>query len=96
MLDVYSEETEAYDFLRNQMAIKKGTEHYLYRNYKIGINKRGGSYFARPNVEYWYDFEVGMPREFWTVKAETLNDLKYQIDQIIMKLFAINTNLMEA
>ena len=97
VLDVYSEETEAYDFLRNQMAIKKGTERYLYRNYKIGINKRGGSYFAYPNVnESWYGFEVGMPREFWTVKAETLNDLKYQIDQIIMKLFAINTNLMEA
>ena len=102
VLDIYSEETEAYDFLRNQMAIIKGTEdkyhkRYLYRNYEIGINKKGGGYFAYPDLnEPWHGFEVDMPKEFWTVKAETLNEIKYEIDQIIMKLFAIKTNLMEA
>jgi len=102
VLDVYSEETEAYDFLRNQMTIIKVTENkyhkrYLYRNYEIFINKRVGPHGAYPNINVpWYGFEVDMPKEFWTVKGENLNDLKYQIDQIIMKLFAIKTNLMEA
>ena len=43
----------------------------------------------------WYGFENSMPKDFWNFEAETLYEIKYAIDQLIMKLFAIKTNLME-
>mgnify|MGYP003314351785 FL=1 len=43
----------------------------------------------------WHDFDVDLPIEYVHIQAETLYEIKYAIDQLIMKLFAIKTNLME-
>ena len=101
VLEAYENYPDAYNFLRNQMAIAKVEETdnfktYLYRNYLIQKSKNEKRYFAYPNKKMpWYDFDVDLPVEYSYVEAETLYKIKYSIDQLIMKLFAIKTNLIE-
>jgi hypothetical protein len=101
VLEAYENYPDAYKFLRNQMAIAKVEEidnfkTYLYRNYLIQKPKNEKRYFAYPNGKMpWYDFDVDLPVEYGYVEAKTLYEIQYSIDQLIMKLFAIKTNLME-
>ena len=69
---------------------------YLYRNYQIQTSKKEKKYIAFPNKKMpWHDFDVDLPIEYVHIQAETLYEIKYAIDQLIMKLFAIKTNLIE-
>ena len=90
----YESFPEAYEFLRNQMAIAKVSEdkkfkNYLYRNFGIVKSKNSGRYVAYPNLKMsWHGFENSMPKDFWNVEAETLYEMKYEIDMIVMSIFA--------
>tara|TARA_R100001224_G_C4011101_1_gene146157 strand:+ start:234 stop:869 length:636 start_codon:yes stop_codon:yes gene_type:complete len=101
VLEAYENYSEAYEFLRNQMAIVKVSEdkkfkYYLYRNYGIAKPKNGGKYFAYPNLKMsWYGFENSMPKDFWHFEAETLYEIKYEIDKIVMSIFSKESNLTE-
>ena len=101
VLEAYENYPDAYNFLRNQMAIVKVEETdtfkiYLYRNYRIQTSKKEKKYIAIPNKKMpWHDFDVDLPIEYVHIQAETLYEIKYSIDQLIMKLFAIKTNLIE-
>ena len=104
VLEAYENYPDAYKFLRNQMAIAKVEEtdtfkRYLYRNYHIQTSKtfeKEKKYIAFPNNKMpWIDFDVDLPIQYVHIQAETLYEIKYAIDQLIMKLFAIKTNLIE-
>ena len=90
----YEDFPEAYEFLRNQMAIAKFSEdekfkNYLYRNYVIAKPKNGERYFAYPNLKMsWHGVQDSMPKNFWNVEAETLYEMKHEIDTIVMTIFA--------
>lgn len=98
----YEDFPEAYEFLRNQMAIAKVSEdekfkNYLYRNYIIARYKPFKQYLVRPNFDMpWHNFQHEVP--FSTTdgfRAETLYEAKYEIDKIIMSIFAKVSGLTE-
>ena len=36
-----------------------------------------------------------MPKDFWNFEAETLYEIKYEIDKIVMSIFSKESNLTE-
>lgn len=89
----YEDFPEAYDFLRNQMAIAKVSEdkewkEYLYRNFVIARSNHLKKYVVYPNSKMpWHDFEdaISFSKNF---RCDTLYEAKYEIDIIVMSIFA--------
>ena len=99
VLKAYTSYPEAYAFLRNQMAIVKVSEdenfkHYLYRNYTITKKNNGGDYFASPNLNMrWYGYDKDLSKELTNCIADTLYEIKYEVDKNVMSIFAEQTEL---
>ena len=100
VLEAYTSYPEAYNFLRNQMAIVKVLEdenstNYLYRNYAITKQNNGKKYLAYPNLKMqWYGFDKDLSKELWKCEADTLYQVKYKIDKNVMSIFAEKTGLI--
>jgi len=96
----YENFSEAYEFLRNQMAIAKVSEtkdfkEYLYRNFVITRSNHLKKYVVYPNFKMpWHDFETAVPfsKNF---RCDTLYEAKYEIDTIVMSIFAKVSGLTE-